>query len=216
MYCLLGAFSYIYDLNRCFTVSSSTLHNEKELLLMVSEGDQSAYQLLFHHYWDPIYSTALMFTKSPELSEDLSQDVFARIWLKREKLAEVEKFDSYLFITARNLIFDHLRKKVFTGGYDEYFQEYFRDAALSPEQRLEFKEFENSVQLAIKELPTQQQTAFRLSRFQGLSHEDIARQMGISRATVKSYIVRSIVTLRKMLKDHPENPMILLWIYLFL
>ena len=216
MYCLLRAFSYIYDLNRCFTVSSSTLHNEKELLLMVSEGDQSAYQLLFHHYWDPIYSTALMFTKSPELSEDLSQDVFARIWLKREKLAEVEKFDSYLFITARNLIFDHLRKKVFSGGYDEYFQEYFRDAALSPEQRLEFKEFENSVQQAIKELPTQQQTAFRLSRFQGLSHEDIARQMGISRATVKSYIVRSIVTLRKMLKDHPENPMILLWIYLFL
>lgn len=195
---------------------SSTLHNERELLLKVSEGDQPAYQELFYHYWDPIYSTALMFTKSPELSEDLSQDIFARIWLKRKKLAEVEQFDNYLFITARNLIFDHLRKKVFSGGYDEYFQEYFRDAALSPDQKLEFKEFENSIQQAIKDLPPQQQTAFRLSRFQGLSHEEIARQMGVSRATVKSYIVRSIVSLRQLLKDHPENPMIICWILLFL
>jgi RNA polymerase sigma-70 factor (family 1) len=197
-------------------VRSQILHNEKELLLLVSGGDESAYQELFYHYWDQIYSTALMFTKSPELSEDLSQDIFARIWLKREKLAEVEHFDSYLFITSRNLIFDHLRKKVFSGGYDEYFQEYFRDASLSPDQKLEFKEFENNVQQAIGDLPHQQQTAFRLSRFQGLSHEEIASQMGISRATVKSYIVRSIVTLRKMLKDHPENPMVILWILLFL
>ena len=197
-------------------VSLPTLYNEKDLLLRVAAGDQSAYQELFYTYWDSIYSTALLFTKSPELSEDLTQDIFARIWLKREKLAGVEQFDNYLFITARNLIFDHLRKKVFSGGYDDYFQEYFRDAALSPDQKLEFKEFETSVQQAIQELPNQQQTAFRLSRFQGLSHEEIAHQMGVSKATVKSYIVRSIVHLRRMLKENPENPMIVVWILFFL
>src|SRR5260370_24155381 len=157
---------------------------------MVSGGDQSAYQELFYHYWDQIYSTALMFTKAPELAEDLSQDIFGRIWLKRERLAEVQQFDSYLFITARNLIFDHLRKKVFSGGYDEYFQEYFRDAALSPDQKLEFKEFEKSVQQAIEDLPPQQQTAFRLSRFHGLSHEEIPPQMGVPRAPAKRSTVR--------------------------
>jgi len=197
-------------------VPLSTLHNEKELLFLVSKGDESAYRQLFHTYWDHIYSTALMFTKSPELSEDLSQDIFARIWIKREQLAEIEQFDKFLFITARNLIFDHLRKKVFSGGYDEYFLEYFKDAALSPDQRLEFKEFENTIREAIDKLPAQQQTAFRLSRFQGLSHEEIARQMGISRQSVKSYIVRSIVSLRKMIEEHPENPMIVLWVLFFL
>ncbi|HTI91326.1 MAG TPA: RNA polymerase sigma-70 factor [Puia sp.] len=197
-------------------MSSSTLHNERRLLLLVSKGDESAYQQLFHTYWDYIYSTALMFTKSPELSEDLSQDIFVRIWIKREQLAEIEQFDNFLFITARNLIFDHLRKKVFSGGYDDYFLEYFKDAALSPDQQLEFKEFENTIREAIDKLPVQQQTAFRLSRFQGLSHEEIARQMGISRQSVKSYIVRSMVSLRKMIKEHPENPMIVLWILFFL
>ena len=182
----------------------------------MSKGDESAYQQLFHTYWDYIYSTALMFTKSPELSEDLSQDVFVRIWIKREQLAGIEQFDNFLFITARNLIFDHLRKKVFSGGYDDYFQEYFKDADLSPDQRLEFKEFENTIREAIDQLPAQQQTAFRLSRFQGLSHEEIAHQMGISRQSVKSYIVRSIVSLRKMIKEHPGNPMIVLWIIFFL
>jgi len=197
-------------------VSLSTLHNERDLLLLVSKGDESAYQQLFHTYWDQIYSTALMFTKSPELSEDLSQDIFVRIWVKREQLAKIEQFDNFLFITARNLIFDHLRKKVFGGGYDDYFLEYFKDAALLPDQRLEFKEFENTIREAIDKLPAQQQTAFRLSRFQGLSHEEIAHQMGISRQSVKSYIVRSIVSLRKMIKEHPENPMIVLWILFFL
>ena len=197
-------------------MSLSTLHNERDLLLLVSKGDESAYQQLFHTYWDQIYSTALMFTKSPELSEDLSQDIFVRIWVKREQLAKIEQFDNFLFITARNLIFDHLRKKVFGGGYDDYFLEYFKDAALLPDQRLEFKEFENTIREAIDKLPAQQQTAFRLSRFQGLSHEEIAHQMGISRQSVKSYIVRSIVSLRKMIKEHPENPMIVLWILFFL
>ena len=92
----------------------TSLHHEKELVQKVAVGNEAAYKELFTRYWDQIYSTALMFTKSPEMSEDMAQEVFARIWVKREKLKEVIHFDAYLFVTARNLIFDQLRQKVFT------------------------------------------------------------------------------------------------------
>ena len=190
------------------------LDNEQELLQRVAHGDESAFRLLFFHYWDFIYSTALLFTKSPDLSEDLSQDIFANLWIKRARLAEVDRLEGYLFISARNLIFDYLRKKVFHGAYDSYFLEYFSDTAPTPDRRLEAREFQATVDEAIASLTPQQQTAFRLSRYQGLSHEEIAQKMGISRQAVKSHIVRAIVRLRQQLGQN--SPLSLLFVALLL
>ena len=156
----------------------------------------------------------MLFTKSPDLSEDLSQDIFANLWVKRARLAEVDRLEGYLFISARNLIFDYLRKKVFHGAYDTYFMEYFSDTALTPDRRLEAREFQVAVDEAIAGLTPQQQTAFRLSRYQGLSHEEIAQQMGISRQAVKSHIVRAIVRLRQQLGQN--YPFYLLFVALLL
>jgi DNA-directed RNA polymerase specialized sigma24 family protein len=56
-------------------------YNERELIMQVSEGNQKAFRQLFDHHWDNIFSVALAFTKSTELSEELVQDVFLKIWL---------------------------------------------------------------------------------------------------------------------------------------
>jgi RNA polymerase sigma-70 factor (family 1) len=192
----------------------TSLHNEKELVQKVAGGNEAAYKELFTHYWDQIYSTALMFTKSPEMSEDMAQEVFARIWVKREKLKDVVQFDAFLFITARNLIFDHLRQKVFTYEYGLYLTEYFKDPALSPYDSMELKEMEKIILQGINLLPPQQQTAFCLSRFKGLKHEEIALQMGISRESVKSHIVRAISSLRKHLGERAEPLTLFVWIML--
>ena len=86
-------------------------NNETTLLRDVAEGDGKAFRLLFERYWRSVYGVALAFTKSPGLAEEMVQDIFLRIWLKREKLSDVEKFDDYLFIVARNHIFNKLKKK---------------------------------------------------------------------------------------------------------
>lgn len=188
------------------------LDNEKELLNSIAQGNQNSYRIIFNHYWDQIYSTAFAFTKSAEVSKDLAQDVFAHIWIKREKLIEVNKFESFLYVTARNLILDMLRKKVFTEDNEEYLKKYFEESSHNPERQLELKELEEKIHQAINLLPPQQQTAFRLSRFSGLSHEEIARQMGVSKQTIKSYIVRAIVNLREFIKEQPGISFILFFI----
>lgn len=184
--------------------------------MQVAAGDEAAYKILYKQYWDQIYSTAFMFTKSPELSEDMTQDVFARIWINREKLAEVEKFEGYLFIMARNIIYDRLRKEIYTSQNDHFFEEYFSDTVITPDGSIELKEFENIIEEGIRTLPPQQQKAFRLSRFQGLTHEQIAAEMGISRLGVKSHIVRAIQSLRKYLDEHTGSLPVIIWIILFL
>jgi RNA polymerase sigma-70 factor (family 1) len=192
----------ILSLTGQFIMPTIGLPNEKDLLMQVADGDEAAYKKLFICYWDQIYSVALMFTKSREMSQDLTQDIFAHIWVKRESLRDVVKFNSFLFITARNIIIDRLRREVFTSKYEPRLVEYFSDPDHQPFSSMELKELEFIIQSGIAHLPSRQQTAFCLSRFSGLKHEEIAQQMGISRESVKSHIVRAISALKKHFSLH--------------
>lgn len=195
---------------------TTVLLNEKELLLLVAEGDQAAYKKLFTHYWDQVFSTALLFTKSREVAQDIAQDIFARIWIKKEKLAEVEQFEGFLFITSRNLILDRLRKKVFVPENESNLHKYFEEESLlSPHYQMELKEMEELLHQGISILPQRQRVAFYLSRFKGLRHKEIAAKMGISQESVKSHIVRAVGSLRKYVAEHSGAlPFFICWYFL--
>ncbi|UYQ94139.1 RNA polymerase sigma-70 factor [Chitinophaga horti] len=191
-------------------------HSESTLLRLLAGGDQHAYQLLFERYWDPIYSTALILTKSPSLAEDVAQDVFTMLWEKRASMAAVEKLENFLFIAARNTIYTRLRKLSSGKAYRDYLLQTFRETeGAGVDEQAEFRELEQRVMHVIQQLPPQQQKAFKLSRFEGMRHEEIAVAMGLSRVTIKSYIVQAIATLRKALANNPSGALILLWGLLF-
>ncbi|RZS75070.1 RNA polymerase sigma-70 factor (ECF subfamily) [Pseudobacter ginsenosidimutans] len=183
---------------------------------MVARGDESAYRQLFEHYWPRVYSVALLLAKVPEAAEDAAQEIFAQLWIKKEQLVNVREFRAYLFATARNHIFNKLRGQVFTGSFTAYLQEYFSDALANPAATLEFKEAEQIIHNGINQLTPQQQKVFRLSRFQGLSHAEIAAETGLSQRTVKNYIVSANLSLRNYLEKHAGSSVIFLWMLLSL
>ncbi|HWJ28602.1 MAG TPA: sigma factor, partial [Flavisolibacter sp.] len=84
--------------------------NENELIQGVLQGDEKAFRQLFDHYWPGIFSVAFSLTKSSVLSEEIVQDVFLKVWLKREQLATVNNFPGYLFTIAKNHIYNELRR----------------------------------------------------------------------------------------------------------
>ncbi|GAA0555205.1 RNA polymerase sigma factor [Chitinophaga japonensis] len=191
--------------------------SEPELLRLIAAGDQHAYRLIFERYWDAVYSTALLLTKSAALAEDIAQDVFTVLWEKRAGLGEVSRLEGFLFITARNLVYTRFRKLASSQEYRQYILHCFPDTAgAGADEKAELKELEQTILRTIQQLPPQQQKAFRLSRFQGMRHEEIATAMGVSRITIKSYIVQAIAALRKALANHPSEALILLWALSFL
>ena len=182
---------------------SSTNNTDKDLLNGIAAGDEAAYRMLFERYWDTIYSSAFLLTKSPEISEDVTQDVFAMIWEKRNELARVDNLQAFLFVSARNKIYSRLRKLSSQDSYREYMQLYMNESRRSAgEDQIYSRDLEQQLQRAVAKLPPQQQRAFRLSRFEGLDHEHIAALMGVSRVTIKSYIVQALATLRKALSHY--------------
>lgn len=197
-------------------MSSNFLNNESNLLRQVARGDETAYKQLFQHYWPRVYSVALIFVKSPELAEDAAQDVFAQLWIKRSLLTEVKEFRPYLMTAAKNLILNKLRSRVQTDEFSEYLQEYFADTFSDPAAKLELKDATQLIEDGINQLTPQQQKVFRLSRFQGLSHAEIAQATGLSPRTVKNYMVSAILSLRNYLEKYADRVVVFCWILLFL
>ncbi|MBO9634762.1 MAG: RNA polymerase sigma-70 factor [Chitinophagaceae bacterium] len=191
-------------------------HNEAELVERVARGDEHAFKMVFQHYWPRVYSVALIFAKSPEIAEDAAQEVFAHLWVKKELLKEVKEFKAYLLTAARNHILNKLRSQVFTGNFDEYLKEYFADSLSDPAASLELKEASRIIEAGINRLTPQQQKVFKLSRFQGLTHAEIAAATGLSQRTVKNYMVSAILSLRAYLETYSSSVAIFLWILLFL
>ncbi|KAA2240757.1 RNA polymerase sigma factor [Chitinophaga agrisoli] len=185
------------------------LHNERELLRLIAEGNEAAYRRVFDHYWKRLYALGLKMTKSPEQAKDLVQEIFVKLWVHRQLLPQLQHFEGFLFTVARNQVRDFLKKRVFQPGNDGYMLEYLTQEPVTPEQVLEGTQAQHAVDNIIKRLPPQMQKAFLL-RFQGYSHDEIARVMHISKVTSKSYIVRALDYLRKHLAENPEALLVLL------
>ena len=186
-------------------MTSSLPFNEKTLLTQVAEGDEKAFSILFDRYWDNIYGVAFAFTKSTMIAEEMVQDIFLKIWLKRDLLNSVQKFDAYLFMVAKNHIYNELRKKIKEEPFTDHIINYFREKGDSPEQQMIFKESKQLVNIAIKKLPPQQQLIYRLSREQGKSQEEIADKLQISKNTVKSHMNKALQSIRQYLLQYSDG-----------
>src|SRR6185312_11580867 len=119
-------------------------------------GDESAFRILFDEHWQNIYGVAFMLTKSVPMAEDMVQEIFLKIWMKKEQLPEVKNFRNYLFIVARNHIFNELKRKSKDILFTDQLLDYFHDNKETPEKKLLQKEAANLIQRVIDRLPPQQ------------------------------------------------------------
>jgi RNA polymerase sigma-70 factor (ECF subfamily) len=186
--------------------------NEKQLLLKIAEGDDDAFKLLFDRYYGLIYSATFRYLKVHELAEDLTQSSFLKIWEKRNSLGHVERFDHYLFRIAHNEMTDHFRKHSRRDKHIQRIREMFEEEYGSPEEILITKQKRTLIADVISNLPQQQQTAYKLSRDEGLSYQEIANRMQLSVNTIKVHISQALKTLKIFFSEHKEE--FLLWLFL--
>ncbi len=176
---------------------ASKMNNEIELLLLTANGDESAFGRLFTLYANHIYAVAVRFTGSPTIAEETVQDVFLKIWLKKESLPEIRDFRAYLFIIARNYLYRILRDNA-----DKYRKQrdYSRSYALTQndtENKMLEKEYDLVLQRAIDRLPRQQQKVYRLIKEMGLKREDAAHLLQIHPETIKYHLSEAMKNLRR-------------------
>lgn len=183
----LSGFPYLYR-----TMLVLPPYEEKELLCRIAEGDEAAFGLLFNAYHQRLGAFIYRLTESFQATEEIVQDVFVKIWLKRAALGEVASFDAYLFAAARNHAFNYLRGLA---------RERNRLADLPAEEAPDEVTEERHALLdqAIAHLPRQQKNVYLLHRRQGLSHAEIAEQLHVSVETVKKHMSLALRSIRDYL-----------------
>jgi RNA polymerase sigma-70 factor (ECF subfamily) len=173
----------------------------RQWLSQISENDQEAFSKLLRFFWNKVYTQALTYLKSSVIAQELTQDVFLKVWLNRGKLAEVSNFSGYLFIMARNEIISLLRKKENQLMAPE---DTLEEQIWLPDQQLQYKQSYDSILKGIELLPPARKNVFKMSRLDGLSYDAIAAQMNISRNGVKDHIVKALLFLRDYIRLHSD------------
>lgn len=173
------------------------LHTEKELVEKLRQGDSFAFEVLFYKYRNKVKGFAVKLVPAQVDPEEIVQEVFVKLWLRKETLNAEKNFQSFLFSIAKNLVLDHLKSAVNRRMY--FVSEHFQQDLLADEdvdsQLTEDKEAK-LLQL-INEIPERRREIFRLSRFEGMSYKQIALHLNISENTVDSQIRNALAFLRK-------------------
>lgn len=168
----------------------------------LATDDATALRALFDSTYEPLWRSVVRLVGDEALARDLAQDAFVRIWDRRASLDPSLSLRALLYRTVRNLALNQLR--------DEQTRRHLLEdpesasvsrprRAPSALQQLEASELATRLQQFINELPPRQQEALRLSRFDGLSHQEIADVMGCAPRTVNNHLVRALEQLRTRL-----------------
>src|SRR5882757_2029794 len=168
-------------------------------MLAIAAGDSKSFRTLVDIFWSRVYGNTLTLVKSPQTAEEITQDIFLKIWQQKEKLAEVQSFKHYIYVVGRNQIISQLRKKV--AQKEEEPGDILEDR-LVPDKQLQYKETYRFIMEGIAKLTPQQQLIFKMSRLDGMSYEEIGRKLGLSKNTVKGHMVLALNYLRIYVRDH--------------
>ena len=171
---------------------------ERALVDRIRAGDMDAFETLYRSYWQRLYAFAFRYVRSKPDAEDVTQEVFLRIWRGRADWLPAGAVSNYLYLAVRNAARDRLaRAAVARRGWwrleqAETTQEFQCD--------LESRELAAAVERALAALPPKRAAVCRLRLMDGLSYAQIADRLGIGTKTVETQLARGLKTVREQIR----------------
>jgi len=188
-----------------------TLTDEKTLVKALKNGDKVAFEKIFHIYHKQLYFFCYSFLHQKEDAENITQDVFVKLWTKRASLDCEKSFSGFLFTMTKNLALNYIRKTIhqqifvnqlLNNGLEDYCQ---------TDKQVSLNEVKRTLNNLISQLPPKRKKIFLLSREEGLLHKEISERLGVSVHTVESQVSKALKFIRNGLKDFA--PVFILLLY---
>jgi RNA polymerase sigma-70 factor (family 1) len=183
---------------------------EKKQITSLIEGDRNSFKDLYNLYKPLLMAFIMRYIKNREVSEEMVQDVFTRLWENREQIDINLSFKSFLYTITKNKIMDYFRHAKTEKIYNNYIYNYIEIIQDTTNTNYSNKEINLSLTAAIKKLPEKRKIVFLLSKKFNLSRSEIANFLNISENTVKNQLQEAI----QFLRDNLKNEVVLLLILL--
>jgi RNA polymerase sigma-70 factor (ECF subfamily) len=182
---------------------NESIQHEPEIVRMLNEGNESALKYVYDHYSNRIYFLAMKFLKSPELSQELVQDVFLKLWEKRAELDCDRPVEAWLYTVAKNRIINQFKKQAREHNrvYSGQLTTEILDGKAGADHKILASEMSRVLKDAINQLPEKQREVYTLAKLEGYSRGEIADQMQISALTVKTHMSRAAVSVKNFMQS---------------
>lgn len=175
---------------------------DNELLNRLRNGDQLAFAQIYNQYRSKMYAYAYSLCKSPETAEEIVQEVFIRLWQKKEQINIELNFSAYIKKITLNHVLNHLKKVAREKSLQEEIFNYIESIRNTTEDNILEKELLKTYDEAIALLPPQKKIIYQLSRNEEMTHDEIAEKLNISKNTVKNHMVEATKFIRSYVNKH--------------
>ena len=181
------------------------LHEEKLLTESLKTGDRRAFDEIYRRYSRDLFLRAYQKTGVREVSEDILQDVFTALWVRRTEIEVRGSLGAYLQGMLDNKVVDHYRQVCMYLKHLDGLIEQFDRPGVSPLEQLHYKEQESALHTSIAGLSERMRAIFQLSRFEHLSSDEISRRLNLSNQTVRNQISKALKILRARMVHFPRE-----------
>lgn len=172
----------------------------RQVIHQVSTGDREAFRILFNAYYSRVWHFALKALNDSLHADEVAQIVFLGIWQKRKTLDPDLNFDNFLYVLSKHAVIDFLRmnrRARMSVGLDSVDKEGDTDS----DHLAEYHLVQGQIGRLVSSMPEQRRKVFVMSRRDGLSNDEIAQRLGISKRTVERHINIALNFLRNEMKD---------------
>lgn len=178
--------------------------DEKLILAKIANGDQLAFANLFHLYRNKVYGYALKILQSESSAQEIVQEVFIKLWLKRDQLSTIENFGGFLRVIVRNDTLNALKKIAVEHKNYSLVHLNKTEVDTGTENSIQYRETKKLLDDAIEKLPPQQKLVYKLCHVDGIKQKEVATQLNISPLTVKVHLREAVKSIRLYLDAHNE------------
>ncbi|HVW61355.1 MAG TPA: RNA polymerase sigma-70 factor [Puia sp.] len=185
-------------------ISLEQSYDERSLLQRLRLGENDAFLELYNIYHSALYNYVLRFVKIPAIAEDILQDTFLKIWEIRDRIDPDLSFKAYLYRICRNNVFKLVKKIAGDESLRLRVMLQFRQGVSDADLKVRWQQYEEILHTAIDQLPPQRQRVFMLCREEGLTYDQAAAELGISRNTVKEHMVLAMKFIKEYFQHHGD------------
>jgi len=176
-------------------------YSESTVINLIKGGNERAFEKIFREYFKSLHAYAFTFMKDDEQAEEVVQNVFCRIWEKRDQLKTDGSLKAYLYRAVHNESLNYLKHQKTRAAFQVHYNSNEEQPAEQASEKMMVAELNGHIQKALNDLPLQCRIIFQLSRFENLKYKEIADQLNLSVKTVENQMGKALKVLRLKLAE---------------
>lgn len=165
----------------------------------LQNSDHKAFEEVFLAYFDKVKYLLIGLLRSESDAEELAQDIFVKLWMNHHSIDPSKSFSTYLYTIARNTALNYLKHKLVEENFKNSFNDFDVEEADASDEILFAKEISLLVEMTVCRMPIQRRKIYRMSREKGVSNNEIAEELRISKKTVENQLSLALQEIKRII-----------------